>query len=187
MGNKQTARDNHHETPKRNLKPMKILLLGTTRSGKSTIFKQLMSIQQNGLSRDDCVSSKRNIHHQIIWEMRLLINMAEEFSEDYPGEFGDCKIDTDTYEAAEYIQLLRPDASVTKEIANKIETVWKDKGIRNAWRKRGRWGFPDSSSHFFDEIQRIASPNYIPSEKVCIKTYIFFRIKSLCIVQNFRM
>lgn len=144
----------------------KLLLLGAGGSGKSTFFKQLQTIHGHGFTDKDRISFKNHVYHQIIEQMKRIISRAEEFSEDYPDEFGDCKIGNDALESAEYFELLRDDAPVTEDIAAKIDILWHDEGIQNTFKKRAKFGVTDSTGYFFNEINRISSPNYIPSFEV---------------------
>lgn len=135
-------------------------------SSKSTFFKQLQTIHGHGFTDKDRISFKNHVYHQIIEQMKRIISRAEEFSEDYPDEFGDCKIGNDALESAEYFELLRDDAPVTEDIAAKIDILWHDEGIQNTFKKRAKFGVTDSTGYFFNEINRISSPNYIPSFEV---------------------
>mmetsp|Transcript_37009 Transcript_37009/g.60888 ORF Transcript_37009/g.60888 Transcript_37009/m.60888 type:complete len:359 (-) Transcript_37009:248-1324(-) len=141
----------------------KLLLLGAGGSGKSTFFKQLQTIHGPGFDDKDRLSFQKHIYHQIVEQMKRLISRADEFSEDFPEEYGDCKIGAAANEAAEYFDLLRDDAPVTEEVAQKVEILWADSGIKNAFAKRAKFGVTDSTGYFFDEIKRISAPNYIPS------------------------
>merc|ERR1719411_1012046 len=95
----------------------KLLLLGAGGSGKSTFFKQLQTIHGHGFSDQDRISFRNHVYHQIIDQMKRIISRSEEFSEDFPEEFGMCKIGAAALEAAEYFELLRDDAPVTETIA----------------------------------------------------------------------
>ncbi len=69
-------------------------------------------------------------------------------------------------ESAETFELLRDDQTVTEEVADLVEILWSDKGIRSTFDNRARFGVVDSSAYFFENIRRISSPSYIPSAEV---------------------
>eukprot|EP01084_Bolivina_argentea_P128093 226469_1 len=155
--------DDINTARRRDHKIKKLLLLGAGGSGKSTFFKQLQVLHGHGFSDKDRIAFKNHVYHQIIEQMKRIIDRALQFSEDYPEEYGDCKIGANVIESAEYFELIRDDAPVTQEIANKVHLLWQDDGIRNTFDKRARFGVTDSTGYFFDEIRRVSSANYIPS------------------------
>ena len=86
-------------------------------------------------------------------------------------------------DSANYIEYLRRDSEITREVAKHIATLWKDKGIRATFELRGRLSVPDSCAHFFDIVKKVASPEYMPSDKDILlvrkrnsskNTFIFF-------------
>ena len=128
---------------KNDCKIYKLLLLGTGGSGKSTFFKQLRTIHGNGFNDEDRVSFVSYIHYQVITEMKCLINRSKKFSQDYNEQFEDCKISNNTIEAAEYFELLDDDDIITQEIADKIEILWNDDGIKNTFKNRAKFAISD--------------------------------------------
>lgn len=161
---------------RRDQKMKKLLLLGAGGSGKSTFFKQLQTIHGRGFSDKDRISFRNHVFHQIIEQMKRMISRGEEYSDEYPQEFSDYKISSECVEHAEYVQMLRDDAPVTPEIAAQIECLWKDDAIRRIYDKRARFGITDSTAYFFNEIRRIASPNYIPTFEVKKIKYKYLKI-----------
>ena len=73
-------------------KVKKLLLLGAGGSGKSTFFKQLQDIHGKGFDDKDRLSFKNHVYHQIIEQMKRLISVAREFSEEFPEKYSDCKV-----------------------------------------------------------------------------------------------
>ena len=75
------------------------------------------------------------------------------------------QIGPEAQDSANYIEYLRRDSEITREVAKHIATLWKDKGIRATFELRGRLSVPDSCAHFFDIVKKVASPEYMPSDK----------------------
>jgi hypothetical protein len=55
------------------------------------------------------------------------------------------------------------DVELTKDAADHIKTLWKDPGIRQTFAERAKFQIPDSVSWFFEDIDRIAAQDYVPS------------------------
>lgn len=76
MGNCLGAEDvTHNNTApdKKEKKGIKVLLLGAGESGKSTIFKQMKIINQNGYNQDECIMFRDIIFGNIIKSMKALV------------------------------------------------------------------------------------------------------------------
>ena len=144
----------------------KLLLLGAGSSGKSTFFKQLKCIHGNGFTKKDRRDYSAQIENQIISQMQKLIIRGRELIEDYgQDKYGNLEIkSSEGLDSASYIELLGSSIEFNKEVANHIKTLWSDPGIQNIWQLRGLISVPDSCSYFFDNIDRICSNDYIPSD-----------------------
>ena len=136
----------------------KLLLLGSGNSGKSTFFKQLLQIHGEGFTEKYIFDATKSIYDCVILQMKNVVHQARQFKYELPA---------DIEQKAAYITDLPPNSEVTPDVANAIEALWKDEQIREAFHKRTNLGIVDSADYFFNEIQRIAEPEYLPSTKVC--------------------
>jgi len=59
--------------------------------------------------------------------------------------------------------------NLTQELADYIKTLWKDPGIQETFTRSAEFQLNDSAAYFFQEIDRLATPSYIPSEQDVIR------------------
>ncbi|XP_022215305.2 guanine nucleotide-binding protein G(f) subunit alpha [Drosophila obscura] len=137
--------------------PVKILLLGTAESGKTTIFKQMRILHINGFTdderRDRIPEIYQNIHdsiHQLVLQMGLL-----------GLDFGSCTSER----SADYILSLPGEAPeyMNEEYCDHVMTLWNDVGIRACYDRSNEYPLLDSAKYFLDNFVRISDCAYIPS------------------------
>jgi len=136
---------------------VKLLLLGPGESGKSTVFKQMKIIQDNGgYSETERKSYKYVVFANCITQMKVLVNAAMKL---------DITFEEKNREIANIIdQLPSGGDSWTPEIGQMIKQLWSDSGLRETYNKRDSlFQLNDSSAYFFDNIDRYVQPDYIPS------------------------
>jgi len=100
---------------------VKLLLLGTGESGKSTFVKQLKIIHANGFSDKEREEFKSAIINNIIYCIRALITGAETI-----GAKVKAKESSEVVMQPEYDILSN---SFPDELVDHIKKLWKDKGI----------------------------------------------------------
>ncbi len=67
---------------------------------------------------------------------------------------------------------------VDESVAQNIEILWKESAIKEIFDNRAKLKIDDSSSYFFDEVRRIATRSYIPTDKVIIiYIYIYLSVR----------
>ncbi|XP_063901517.1 guanine nucleotide-binding protein G(q) subunit alpha-like, partial [Zophobas morio] len=49
------------------------------------------------------------------------------------------------------------------ELAEALKILWNSSSIQECYRKRSRFHFNDSTKYYFEHLDRISSPEYIPS------------------------
>lgn len=148
------------EDSRRLRKECKILLLGSGESGKSTIVKQMKIIHQNGYTVEELSLYRLTVYKNLLDCARALIGAYHQFSMepsspkvrelmDFLTEFN---IDPD------------PNTSLNSKVGEAIAAVWNDPSTSTLLDEhQNEFYLMDSAPYFFEEAERIASPDYIPN------------------------
>lgn len=173
--NRSKQIDLEHKTYKeQEMKESKLLLLGAGESGKSTLFKQLVSIYQGDkkMSQMQLNQFIPTIHQTCITSMLTLIEQSELMNEEYDTDVTDYALN-----ASKQFLINEFDPNedtLTEEAAKHIKLLWNDRGIQKTYSLRGKFQLLDNCSYYFDNIERICNPNYEPS----FKDVIMCRVRS---------
>jgi len=140
---------------------VKLLLLGPGESGKSTIFKQLKIIQNNGgFSSEELQNFRFIIHSNCISQMKILADIAYKRNIPLDNEINQViarKMVSKNQEDVEEREMW------SHQMGLDIKTLWEDSGIQKVYSFRNEFQLNDSASYFFKNIDRYLEPNYIPT------------------------
>lgn len=137
----------------------KLLLLGAGESGKSTLFKQIVTIYGEGYNQKQLNQYLPSIHQNAISSMRQLVENSDSFEEKF-----DTRVRGETASSKSYLENLAADRTyLDPELGSHIGRLWKDLGIQNTFKLRSKFQFLDSADYFFDHITRISEESYEPS------------------------
>lgn len=147
-----------HAKTERNV--VKILLLGTAESGKSTLIKQIKIIHSHGFSKQELLSFKPAVFDNLLTSMKIVlramgmlrINLANKNNKVHARLILSCN------------QCLGEDLELLPFVAHAFYALWSDQGVRSAAAKGYEFDLNDSALYFFRNLSRIISPNYIPTE-----------------------
>ncbi|XP_065562187.1 guanine nucleotide-binding protein subunit alpha-11-like [Artemia franciscana] len=139
-------------------KEIKLLLLGTGEAGKSTFIKQMRIIHGTGFSVEDRLSHKNLIYQNVISSIQCLIGAMEKLNLYYAVESN--KENAITIEALDGANILDFEPYV-----DHIRNLWKDHGIQECCRRGSEYQLPCSAKYYLSDLDRIASPNFIPNEQ----------------------
>ncbi|XP_055382520.1 guanine nucleotide-binding protein G(f) subunit alpha isoform X2 [Condylostylus longicornis] len=139
---------------------IKILLLGTAESGKTTIIKQMKILHINGFSDEERREKISEIRWNIFEAIYVLVQQMNLLNLDF--ESNSCK------KSANYIIALgdKPDIEVfsNAEYKDHIINLWNNQNVRNFFKYRSNeLHLSDSAKYFFDNFERISSQSYTPS------------------------
>ncbi|KAM7277211.1 hypothetical protein ACFE04_019077 [Oxalis oulophora] len=146
----------------------KILLLGAGESGKSTIFKQIKLLFQTGFDESELKSYIPVIHANVYQTIKILHDGAKELAQN--------ETDSSEYVISSENQVIGEKLSeiggrldcprLNKELAQDVETLWKDAAIQETYARGNELQVPDCAQYFMENLQRLSDSNYVPTRPV---------------------
>eukprot|EP01133_Synstelium_polycarpum_P020116 gene20116-24121_t len=151
---------------KRLKRDIQILLLGAGECGKSTIFKQLKILQDNGKwSERELLEFRNSIFVNITSQILVLILAAEQFNVPLLPENQESaiRIKDRSHLTDEWTQQTADDAT----------RLWNDPAIKQVYERRDKdFQLNDSSKYFFDNLNRISEPKYLPTPQDALRSRV---------------
>ncbi|KAG7498603.1 guanine nucleotide-binding protein subunit alpha-14-like [Solea senegalensis] len=142
-------RDSHRE--------LKLLLLGTGESGKSTFIKQMRIIHGSGYTEAERKNFTRLVFQNIITAVQALVQAM--------GSLGINYIDDKNISHAEKLKKLEATQVSSLETwqVDAIRSVWNDHGIQRCYERRREFQLSDSAKYYLSDLDRISATFYIPT------------------------
>ncbi|KAG7241168.1 hypothetical protein INR49_025911 [Caranx melampygus] len=136
---------------------LKLLLLGTGESGKSTFIKQMRIIHGNGYTEADRKGFTRLVFQNIVTAIQALINAMRTLQIEY--------IDDQNIKHAEMLSKLEADqtSALVDSQVEAIKRVWNDHGVQRCYDRRREFQLSDSAKYYLTDLDRITSAFYIPT------------------------
>ncbi|XP_061671895.1 guanine nucleotide-binding protein subunit alpha-14-like isoform X2 [Syngnathoides biaculeatus] len=132
---------------------LKLLLLGTGESGKSTFIKQMRIIHGGGYDDEDKRKYAKLVYQNIYTSMQTMIRAMQ-------------MLDIPFHDASHANMLL--DVKVVnvdrleQEHVAAIRRLWNDSGLQDCFDRRREYQLSDSTKYYLTELDRISQPSYIP-------------------------
>jgi len=165
----------------------KLLLLGTGSSGKSTIFKQLKQIYQDGLAETVYFESAFQIRNNCVMSILTLLKRSQVLYDLNPVEHADCHVDLKTDGVRQHIQHVLDNQDVDglndkrgRVLSESITYLWSLPSVRRTFKKRHKFSFIENMDFFFAKINMIFDVNYAPTLEDVLKS----RVRTTGLVQE---
>ncbi|EGC33464.1 G-protein subunit alpha 9 [Dictyostelium purpureum] len=144
-----------YEEKKSQEREIKLLLLGSGDSGKSTIAKQMRYIHTKGFTSEEIDTFVEIMHSNVLSSIQILIRNCS------TDELGDLK------ERADYYSEINPyELPLTPDIGSEIDRLWKHESIQKLFNnKRAELNLPEVTSYCLDQVERISSETYAPTQE----------------------
>ncbi|KAJ6506770.1 G-protein alpha subunit [Mycena sanguinolenta] len=143
------------EDSKHYRKKVKVLLLGSDESDRSTIVKQ-MKIHHGGFSPAELLAFRSTIHTDVVNSAQAVVRQLKA-----------CGLEELLSESHRHLPAgILGDETLTQEMAGTIDVLWRDPvfvQMFNEHQSEIHWG--DSAAYFINNIQRLAQSGYTPTEE----------------------
>jgi len=144
---------------------VKLLLLGAGESGKSTIAKQMKIIFLTGFSEEERTPYREIIHSNVILAMRSLVMSLQKSG-------GLSALSEENQKNANLFMsnTILFEQEVTKEIGAAVKALWADQALKEKFMTSSEFQINDSASYYFDNIDRVAGEEYLPTEQDVLRS-----------------
>ncbi|KAF2070469.1 hypothetical protein CYY_008210 [Polysphondylium violaceum] len=161
------------------VQPLKLLLLGGGESGKSTIFKQIISFQDEKTKKENTPSSDsivRNIYQNIVVSIQTLLDSL--YLYDLEISYEDRERAKLIENISEHLEDLNQHTFIS--IAQDLKYFWAKEVVQNIYNNPNRlFNLNDSAEYFLNGIDKYAVPQYKPNQTDLLRV----RVKTTGIVE----
>ncbi|KAJ0032420.1 hypothetical protein NQD34_002501 [Periophthalmus magnuspinnatus] len=144
---------------KKERKEIKILLLGTGESGKTTFIRQMRIIHGKGFSEVDRKTFAKCIFQNIFTAVKAMTAAMTTLKIPYSNP--ENEIYAKWLQDINTVQITQ----LERGYVDAIRRLWADSGIRVCYSRRCEYQLLDSTEYYLSNLDRIASPDYIPTEQ----------------------
>ncbi|KAJ8338820.1 hypothetical protein SKAU_G00356060 [Synaphobranchus kaupii] len=138
---------------------IKLLLLGTSNSGKSTIVKQMKIIHSGGFNLEACKEYKPLILYNAIDSLTRIIRALATLKIDFHNP-------DRAYDAVQLFALTGPAESkgeITPELLGVMKRLWGDSGVQECFCRSNEYHLEDNTAYYLNDLERISASEYIPT------------------------
>jgi GTPase SAR1 family protein len=151
---------------------LKVLLLGTGESGKTTFVKQTKLLEGGSEYKSEASSVVASIRWNVIESMHVLMQAAKSYSI-YPQDEADIVTATRLQAIDE-----RSSLSFKEDFARDIEKLWQSTYIQQVYERRNEFWILDATPYYMNNVVRFFSNDFEPNEQ----DIVMMRTRTLGIV-----
>ncbi|CAH0599845.1 unnamed protein product [Chrysodeixis includens] len=137
---------------------IKLLLLGTGESGKTTIIKQMKILHVQGFSASERAEKAHHIRHNIHESIHDIVHSMHRLNIDLQNP--------NNSRSKNIILNYGADGpkEYNEEYFDHVRSLWRDCGVRECFKRSNEYQLIDSAEYFLDRIDLIEKPDYVPSD-----------------------
>ncbi|XP_007524875.1 guanine nucleotide-binding protein subunit alpha-15 [Erinaceus europaeus] len=152
------------EQKRRDRGELKLLLLGTGESGKSTFIKQMRIIHGAGYSEDERRGFRPLVFQNVFLSMHTLLEAMRgldiAFARPDSQHYASLVLSQDPYKVTTF----------EKRQAVAMQWLWRDAGVRACYERRREFHLLDSALYYLSQLERITEDGYVPSAQDVLRS-----------------
>lgn len=145
---------------------IKLLILGSSESGKSTLLKGMKLYTDGGYTREERVSFSDIIWSNTVQSIRVIVDAMEFLGIPLQYETNEYHIQTI------FMQPAQIDDNLPPEVGTAVIKLWADAGVQEAYRRRREYQVLESVPYFASHIERLTAPGYVPSQEDTLRSRV---------------
>ncbi|KAK3813531.1 MAG: guanine nucleotide-binding protein subunit alpha, partial [Linnemannia elongata] len=144
-------------------------LIGPSETGKTTVLKQLKLLYgRKGLDVER-QTYRRVVHLNVMKAIQGLVEGMEQ-----------ANIQLGNPENAVHVETVRPETDMFADMVPAIKSLWADSGIQKTFDTCTQLSIQDSAKYFLDAVDRVAHPEYIPTDDDILQA----RVRTLAVSEH---
>ena len=156
-------------------KEIKLLLLGTGESGKSTFVRQMRILYDNGYTNDQRKNYIKLIHENVYNSMRNMIQAMDALQIKYEKEKN-----ATTNASLFKLKNTHDDIKLDDIYSAAIKELWEDSGIQECYKRRREYQLNDSTFYYISRLDSLTQPDYLPDNQDILRV----RIRTVGLIEH---
>ncbi|EIN13172.1 heterotrimeric G protein alpha subunit 4 [Punctularia strigosozonata HHB-11173 SS5] len=143
---------------------VKVLLLGSGDSGKSTILKQMRLIHRVAFSSQEIEYYRQLVFNNITHGLYALLEAMDDMDLKVADEHQEC------VQLVENAPDLKDGEPFPVAYKGPLLALWNDVNVKKAFERGNEAAIPENLAYFYSHIDRIFQPTYVPTEQDIVQT-----------------
>ncbi|XP_054666783.1 guanine nucleotide-binding protein subunit alpha-14 [Grus americana] len=145
---------------------LKLLLLGTGESGKSTFIKQMRIIHGSGYTEEDRKGFTKLVYQNIFTAMQVMIRAMDTLQIQYTS-----KENEESAQMIKEVEVAKVTVLERKQV-EAIKKLWEDPGIQECYDRRREYQLSDSAKYYLTDLDRIAMSSFVPTQQDILRVRV---------------
>ncbi|KAF8214322.1 heterotrimeric G protein alpha subunit 4 [Mycena galopus ATCC 62051] len=139
---------------------VKVLILGSGDSGKSTILKQMHLIHKKPFSPQEVESFRQLVFENLTHGLKYLIDALPDMMIELPAVYTD---------SVQHAEDLRDGEAFPMRYYGPLSRLWGEHVIHTAWNRGNEAAVPENLHYFLSDLDRLFDPVYVPTEQDIVR------------------
>ncbi|KAL1845395.1 guanine nucleotide-binding protein subunit alpha [Diaporthe australafricana] len=144
-----------------------MLLLGSSESGKSTLLQDMRIHFGEFYDPEETMNFTETVQTNVIQGIRVILEEMKKLGIPLQHDTNERHAQDIFMQAAENKGICP--AQLTSAVV--VSELWADAGVQESYRCRHQYLLSENVSHFASHIERLASPEYVPSQEDILRSY----------------